>query len=197
MDVKLESLIEKIKKEGVEEAQRTSDDIINKAKKKAAEIVEQAKSDAEKIISQGKVEAAKFKANAEADIKQAARNTELLLKEKINQLFDRVFKRQVGAQLDPEFVKSLITKLVESWGKDSAAEVTVSAEDKTKLEALLFEGLSDEMKAGINLRISQELTKGFRISKKGDEVYYDFSDDAIAEVLKSLLNPNLKEILDS
>jgi len=68
--------------------------------------------------------------------------------------------------------------------------------DKSKLEALLFTGLKDELKQSITLKTSPDLTKGFRIGLKGEEVYYDFSDDAIAEILKSLINPKLKEILD-
>ena len=48
MDVKLGDLIEKIKKEGIEEAQQTSDEMINEAKQKAASIISQAKKEAEK-----------------------------------------------------------------------------------------------------------------------------------------------------
>lgn len=196
MDVKLENLIEKIRKEGIEEAQKNADEIVKEAKSKAATIVEKAKKDAEKIVDDGKNKSEQFKTNAEADVKQAARNTELLLKEKITGLFDLVFKNQVGDALDPEFLKSVITKIAETWAKDTDAEILLSKEDKKKLEAVLFQGLNAELKQSINIRVSQELTKGFRIGLKDEKVYYDFSDEAIAEVLKSLLNPSLKEILD-
>ena len=43
MDIKLENLIEKIKKEGVEDAQRKADEILKKAEKEAASIVEDAR----------------------------------------------------------------------------------------------------------------------------------------------------------
>ena len=50
MDVKLGDLIEKIKKEGIEEAQQTSDEMIIEAKQKAASIISQAKKKRRKLF---------------------------------------------------------------------------------------------------------------------------------------------------
>lgn len=196
MDVKLDSLIEKIKKEGVEDAQKQSEDILKDAKQNAASITENAQKEAEKIIEDGKKQAEQFRKNAESDLHQAARNTQLLLKEKITALFDNVFKREVGEKLTPEFLKELIMKIVSSWSEDSGAEIVVNEKDKKKLEALLFEGLKKDVKDSITVRASKEVTSGFHIGMKGDQVYYDFSDEAIADVLKTLISPSLKEILD-
>ena len=74
MDVKLDSLIEKIRKEGIEDAQHAADSIIKEAKQKAASIVEKAKKEAEKIIEDGKHQVDQYKATADVDLKQAARN---------------------------------------------------------------------------------------------------------------------------
>jgi len=196
MDVKLENLIEKIKKEGIEEAQQTSDELLKEAKQKAASIIDKAKKDAESIVQDGKRQSKQLQANAEAEIKQAARNTELLLKERINSLFDNVFKKQVSNTLSPEFLKELILKIADTWAKDDNKEVVLNSNDKEKLQDLLFSGLQEEARNTITLKTSQDISKGFRIGMKGDQVYYDFSDEAIAEVLKSLLNPTLKEILE-
>ena len=108
MDVKLENLIEKIRKEGIEEAQSSSDEIVKEAKQKAASIIDKANKDAEKIVQDAEAKADQFKTYAESDVKQAARNTELLLKEKITALFNGVFKRQVGGVLDAEYLKVFI-----------------------------------------------------------------------------------------
>ena len=196
MDVKLDSLIEKIKKEGIEEAQQTSDDLIKDAKSKAASIVDQARKESEKIVGDGNRKADQFRVNAEADIRQAAKNTELLLKEKINNLFDNVFKQEVAKQMKPDFLKELILKIINSWAKDSKVDVVVSDADKGKLQSILFSGLKGKLKDSITLKASKDVSKGFRIGMKDDQVYYDFSDDTIADVLKTLLNPSLKEILD-
>jgi V/A-type H+-transporting ATPase subunit E len=196
MELKLENLIEKIKKEGIEEAQQTSDSIINKAKQEAALIIEDKKKEAEKIIDDAKQEAQKFKQNAELAVQQAARDTELLIKEKLTNLFDRVFKKEVSNTLTPDFLNKLISKIVNKWADSPNAEITVAEKDKKKLEDLLFSSLKGEIKESITIKASSNLGKGFRIGLKDGQVYYDFSDDSIADVLKNFLNPRIKEILD-
>jgi V/A-type H+-transporting ATPase subunit E len=196
MDVKLDSLIEKIKKEGVEDAQKQSGEILKDAKQKASSITEKAQKEADKIIEDGKKQAEQFKKNAESDLQQAARNTQLLLKEKITNLFDNVFKREVGEKLTPDFLKELILKIVGSWAENSEAEIVVNEKDKKKLEDLLFSGVKKEMKDSITIRASKEVASGFQIGMKDSQVYYDFSDEAIADVLKTLISPGLKKILD-
>jgi len=196
MEVKLENLIEKIRKEGIEEAQQNADQIIKEAKQKAASLVDQAKKESEKIVADGKTQVDQYKATAEIDLKQSARNFELLLKEKINSLFDNVFKRQVADELKPDFLKAMILKIVEHWAKESKAEIVLNEKDKNQLEKVLFSGVKDDLKKTINIRVSSDIANGFRIGLKGDQVYYDFSDESIADVLKSLINPKLKEILE-
>ena len=196
MDVKLDSLIEKIKKEGIEEAQQKSDEMVKQAQQQASSIIDQAKKEATIVVENGKREVDQFQANAEADLQQAARNTELLLKEKINDLFNRVFKREVAGAMKPDFLKELILKIVNAWAKDSSAEIILNNKDKESLETLLFNGLKKQLKDSVTFKVSNDVSNGFRIGLKGEQVYYDFSDEAIAEALKSILNPKLKEILD-
>ena len=196
MDVKLDSLIEKIRKEGIDEAQLKADELINEAKKQAASIINDAKKESAKIVEDGKKQAAQFQQNAEADLKQAARNTELLLKEKIIGLFDKVFKKQVAAALKPDFMNKLIINIINTWAKDVNTEIIINDKDKKELENLLFTGLKKELKDSVNIRVSTDISSGFRIGLKGEQVYYDFSDEAIADVLKSLINHRLKEILE-
>lgn len=196
MDVKLDSLIEKIRKEGIEEAQHSADEIVKEAKQKAASLIENAKKEAEKIVADGKNQLDQYKTTAEIDLKQSARNFELLLKEKINSLFDNVFKRQVAAEMNPNFLKEMILKIVEYWTKDSKAEILLNEKDKDQLEKVLFSGVKDDVKKALNIRVSSDISNGFRIGLKGDQVYYDFSDESITEVLKTLISPKLKEILE-
>lgn len=196
MEVKLESLIEKIKKEGIEEARQTSEQIVAQAQQQAAATVAQAKEEAARIIAQGKAEAERFRRNAELALQQAARDTLLSLKERISELFDRVFKQEVAQTLSPEFLSQLIQNLVSQWARDGAAEVVVSAEDKEKLQALLFSGLRQQLRDGLVLRVGDSVRKGFRIGLRGEDVYYDFTEESIAEVLKSFLNPTLQALLN-
>ena len=177
-------------------ANTSADEIVKEAKKKATKIVDDAKKEAEKVVDDGKRKVDQFKSTAEADLQQAARNAELLLKERLTALFDAVFKREVADKLSADFMKEIILKIVDGWAKSADAEVVLNEKDKKALEAVLFKGVKEDVKKGISLKVSTEVANGFRIGMKGSDVYYDFSDDAIAEVLKSLINPNLKAILD-
>lgn len=196
MEVKIENIIEKLKKEGVEGAKKASDDILTNAKKEASDIVSNAKKEADKIIQDAKKKADAFQENSILAIRQAARDGELLLKGRIQTLFDNVFKQEVAGTMRPEFLKSLILNLIENWGEDSEAEITVSQSEVKELEKLLASGLKKKAKTGITLKASPDFSHGFRIGLKGRDVYYDFSDDSIAEVLRNALNARLKEILD-
>lgn len=194
MEVKLDSLIEKIKSEGVEGAQRASNEIIEKAKKDAAEIVAKAKKEAEEAMAKAEAKAKAFQTNSELAIRQAARDGELLFKGRITALFDAVFKRQTQSALTPDFMKEMILKIVADWKKPNV-EVTVSEDEAAKLEKVLFAGLAEDVKKGITIKPSSNVAGGFQIGLRGENVYYDFTDDTIAAIFKSFLNPRLNEIL--
>jgi V/A-type H+-transporting ATPase subunit E len=195
MDVKLDSLIEKIKKEGVDEARQNADKIIADARKQADQLVEKAKKDADALVSDGKKQVDQYQKNAEADLRQAARNSELLLKQEITALFDRVFKKEVADALTPEFLNKIILEMAKGWTEESEVEIAASESDAKDLEKILFSGLKKELHETIHLKPGAEIRHGFRIGLKDKQVYYDFSDEAIAEVLQSLINPRLVEIL--
>jgi V/A-type H+-transporting ATPase subunit E len=195
MDVKIENIIEKLKKEGVEKAQKASEQILADAKKKADQMIATAQKDAEKIVDDAKKQAASFEESSRVALKQAARDGELLLKRRIHALFDTVFKASSGEAMQPEFMQKLIYKLVEQWS-DKDLEIRVSEKDLKSLKKLLLAGMKKKAKTGIELKASADLQHGFRIGIKGDDVYYDFTDDSIAEILRMALNPKLKKMLD-
>ena len=195
MEVKLENLIEKLKSEGVEGAQKESDEIIAKAKNEAESIIANAKKNAEEIVAKAEAKAQQFQQNSELAVQQAARDGELFFKGKINELFDKVFKREVKAALTPDFMKEMILKIVDAWKAQTEVELVASEEDATKLQQLLFSGLHEDLKDGVLIKGGGDIRGGFKIGIKDENVYYDFSDESIAEVLKSFLNPRLNEIL--
>jgi len=196
MDVKLENLIERIKKEGIEGAQQMSDEIVEKAKGEADSIIDHAKKEAEKIVEEGRQQATQFQENAELALRQAARDCELLLRGKFTELFERVFKKEVSKSMTPDFLKDLILKIVDKWSDDVNAEIILSKKDRKQLEDLLFSSLKDELKDSITIKVSSDISRGFRFGLKGEDLYYDFSDESIAEMLRTFLNPRLKQILD-
>lgn len=196
MEAKLDSLIEKIKKDGIQEAQKEASRILNEAKANASKIVEEAKKEAKEIIEEAKREVERTQLNAEAAIKQAARDTILTTKEKIIELFNRALLQEVSVSLEPEFVAGLIKYIVENWVDKRNVEVLVSQEDVSKLEALLREKLREELKEAIEIKPDPSIAKGFKIGLKGENLYYDFTDETMTEILKSYLTPSVRNILE-
>ena len=199
MDVKLESLIEKIKKDGLEEAKKTSEEVIARAHQEGAGIVNDAKEKAKKILEEAQEETRKLKANTENSLRQAARDLVLVLKEQIINSFDRILKHNIQQAVSPDFMKELISGIIDKWSskKASAFEALVNARDKKKLEELLFSQFRKEARNMIEIKVASGIDKGFRIGIKGEDVHYDFTDQSILESLKEFLNPAISEMLDS
>ncbi|MBN2600667.1 MAG: hypothetical protein JXR87_01595 [Candidatus Marinimicrobia bacterium] len=196
MESKLEHLIEKIKSDGIEEAKKAAAEIAKSAQKEADDIVKKAKAEAEKIITEAEKEAEKLQSNAESALKQASRDTVLVTKEKLLKLFDAAFKKELGERMSPEFLNELVIKIVDSWGKDKELEVLVSDKDLKPLRELIFSKGRKELQDTVTIKVDKGISKGFRIGLKDNDVYYDFSDESVAEFLGEFLNPGIREILD-
>lgn len=198
MEVKLESLIEKIKKDGVEEAKRMAQEIIDEAKQKAAGIIEEANSRIEKKEKEAKVKIDSYKQNAESALKQAARDLTLALKEEIIKLFDQALKEKIAEGMEADFIKKLILKIADNLPvqKDKKLEVLVNAKDAQKLKSFLVAALKDKERS-IEVKTSKTIEHGFRIGVKGESAYYDFSEEAITEALGEFLNPAISQMLNS
>lgn len=197
MEVKLENLIEKIKKEGVQEAKKESEEIIKKANEERAGIIEGARKEADKILGKAKEEAERFKKNADSAVKQAVRDVILLVREQLEGLCDSVLRKRVGETLDPEFIKDLVVRIVNTWSPGVASlEVVVNEKDKKRLEEILCSEVKKETKDCLLIKVNNDIEKGFRIGVKGENVYYDFTDQSILESLKVLLNPEIAKLVD-
>ena len=199
MDVKLDSLIEKIKKDGLDEAKKVSQDIIQKAEGEAKAIVARAKAQSKTIVAQGQQEAQKLKKNTESSLRQAARDLLIGLRNEINSLLARLIKQRVAKEFEPALMAKLIVAIVGNWSKAKGAdlEVLVNKADKQKLESLLYKELKDRAREKIEIKINKTIDKGFRIGIKGDDLYYDFTDEALSETFKEFLNPAIGAMLDT
>ncbi len=197
MEMQLQNIIDKIKKEGVEQAKSESDKLIKEAQAKAKSIIQEAENKKQEILKSAEKETLNFKNNAQDSLKQTLRDTLLALREKITGLFDVVVKREIRSALTPEVVSGMVLKIVENFKKDKEIklEILLSAEDKQKIEELALGSLSQELKKDIVFKVSHSLNKGFRIGVKDGNSYYDFSDEALLEAFTNYLNPKLVEIL--
>ncbi|MGB3112891.1 MAG: V-type ATP synthase subunit E [Candidatus Omnitrophota bacterium] len=197
MEMELKTIIEKIKQEGVGEAEKKAAHIIETAQAGAKRVLDQAREERAAIIKKAEQEAAKLRDNGEKALSQASRDVLLSLREQIIELFDKVVKREVAAQLTPDVLKEMILKLVEKFEKEEKLdlEILLSKKEKKDLEEAVFSALKGEMKKGVTIKISPVIEHGFFIGEKDKGSYYDFTDEAIAEAFMAYLNPKIVDIL--
>jgi len=191
MDIQLNELIEKIKKDGIQSASEEAAKLKSQAEAEAKRIVDAAKKEAEAITSKAKSDAERTEKAGIAAVGQASRNLVLEFKGKIQGLLDALVAKDAAAAYDESTLKSLIPEIVKNWGKGDDLAVILPEGDLKKLEGAFQGKLAAELKKGA------DFGAGFRIANKDGSAYYDFSADAVAELVSGYLNPRLAETLKS
>ena len=196
----VKGLIDTIKKEGIQEANRQGEDIIREAQKKAEDIVLKARKEAERIVNDAKENAEKMKLSGEKALTQAGRNLIISLKQQITELFKKVTEAQVTSAFTPEVIKDVIIKIIENWDMTEnfpGIEVLVDKKDLKKLEEALVKSLSEEWKNGVILKPVDNIQAGFQIGEKDGNVHYNFTSKGISEILSEYLNPQIAKFLEA
>lgn len=197
MEANLENLIDRIKSEGIEEAEEEAERKLEEAEEKARQIVESAEEEAEQIVDKAELEAEQLQESGEEALKQAHRDTILVTKEKITELLDKVFKTKIGEALDVDFLQDLIEDTVKQLGEEKEYEISLSEEERKELvESLFKESRSELDEEEIDLLPNRDVDAGFRISVKDEDVYYDLSDEGLAKYLSEFLNPAVRQVLE-
>jgi len=198
MDVQVKELIEKIKNDGVKNAEESASRIISEAEKKAAALVEAAEKEAVEIRSQAQNEAGRMEQAGKEALKQAGRDLLLNVKKDVEELFDRIVKAGTAEVLNGDSLKDCIVSVLKSWKGDELSDLTVLVpEDVLKnMEKDLTSQLKSEIDKGLEIRPFKDIEAGFRISVKDGRAFYDFSDTELMELLSKYLNPGLMEILE-
>lgn len=198
MAIQVQELIDKIKSEGLRAAQDEAERIIAGAKAQARAIVAEAESQAQDASRRADEASARAQAAGKAALAQASRDAILQLGKDMRRVLDRVVARELRAGYDAEALKRIIPGLVASW-KDSESgglSVLLSAQDLAALESFFAERLKAELKGGkLELSGAAELKSGFKVLERDGSAYFDFSSDALAELISSHLNPLLAEIV--
>ena len=199
MDIQVQELINKIKRDGIETASEEAAKIKLEAETEAKQIVEAARKEAAEIVAKGKKDAERAEKAGLAALEQASRNLVLVFKGEIEALLDQVIKTQLGASYNTDVLKAVLPDLLKAWGTKSTDSLAVLLPEASlkKLQGYFKEKLASELKRGLELRSDRNLAVGFRIANKDGSAYYDFSADSVAEMLSAYLNPHLAEILKS
>jgi V/A-type H+-transporting ATPase subunit E len=197
MEIQLQELIDKIKRDGIASASEASSRLKAQAEAEAKRIVEGANREAEAIIAKAKADSERFEKAGVATLEQASRNLLLAFKGEIQSILDKIIARETAAAYSDDALKAALPDLIKSWaakGADSL-DLILSEGQLAGLQSFFREKLAAELKGGLELKPSRSLDAGFRIANKDGSAYYDFSAQSVAELLSAYLNPRLAEIL--
>ena len=198
MDVQLKELIDKIKNEGVKEAEEAGKKIKDEAESKKSELISNAEKEAAEIIEKARQEAANAEERGNEALKQSGRNLLLQLNTTIQKIFEETVTKEVKEAYSEKILEETIIKLINGWSEKGEAklEVLLSEEDCGKIESSLKAKLGEKMKEGITIKPVADIEAGFKISEKEGKLYYDFTHKGIAECLMEYLNPKLGELMN-
>ncbi|MDR3167888.1 MAG: V-type ATP synthase subunit E [Treponema sp.] len=198
MDIQLQELIDKIKRDGIESASEEASRLKAQAEGEAKRIVEAARREAEAIITKGKADAERSEKAGVAALEQASRNLVLAFKTEIETLLDKLLAGDVAASYGDDVLKAVLPELIKGWAHspgENSPDLILSEGSLKKLESYFRDKLASELKQGLELKSDRNLSAGFRIANKDGSAYYDFSAESVAEQLSAYLNPRLSEIL--
>ena len=198
MDVQLQELIDKIKKDGVATAEKEAAKIIDAAEKKAETIIADAQSKAEQIIKNGKNETQRIEKASEEAIVQAGRNMLLSFKDSLIQELDGLILTETAKAQSKDVLAKLVPETVKAWAKNADASelsVLLSEKDLKALEKGLTASLKAEIKKGLEIKPDKTLTAGFRIGVKNGAAFYDYSAEALSEMFAAYLNPKVAGLM--
>ena len=198
MEIQLQELIDQIKKEGVEAAETEARSIVDAAKEQAEKIIAQAQEEAKQILINAKNENERMVKSSEDAIRQAGRNLLISFRESIARELKAIVGENVTAVYSSENLSQLIIKVVEGWAAKPDAEdisVVLTGEDLKALEETLLAGLKEKMLKGVTLKANDNFDGGFRIAVNDGGVYYDYSAEAVVEMLSNYLSPKVAELM--
>ncbi|ASQ28926.1 V-type ATP synthase subunit E [Borrelia miyamotoi] len=195
MQFEVKDLINKIKKDGLEEAEKLANEILFNARKDAEAIILKAQSEAEKLKIQAEKEASEYKRHSLKASRQAVRDLIIATEKNIKSLFKTALKESISNVYDDNFLAELIVRVVDVWSKNDVIDIMINESVLSNLLSILRARIGDKLGSTVEIKPFETIGKGFKIQQRDGNLYYDFTSETIADILFEYLNPRFKEII--
>lgn len=198
MEIQLQELIDRIKKDGVEVAEAEAGNIVDSAKTEAERIISDARAQADKILSDARAENDRMVKSSEDAIRQAGRNLLISFRESVAKELDTIIGEAVNSVYSPDALAQLVTSVVEAWANKPDTEnieVILNTDDAEMLEKVAVSSLKERISKGITLKANDNFDGGFRISVNDSGAYYDYSAEAVVDMMSNYLSPKVVKLL--
>ena len=184
----LQSLLEKINRDGIEKADAEAKRIIDEAKAKADALIKDARAQAEQSRAKAEQDAADFAKRATETIRQSARDTVISVQTAVTKMLEKLLTESVDAALaNPDTVAGLAAGAVEDLAR--SAEVLAN----TKLVAALKARLAAQK--NITVVTDDTIGSGFTVKIDNGRIEHSFTGDVVAAELAKRLRPDLAALM--
>ena len=198
MEIQLQELIDQIKKDGVASAEAEAAAILKAARDEADVILSKARADADQMVQDARAACKREAAAGEDAIRQAGRNLLLSFRESVVRELTALLQSSVSAVYSSDAFAELLTRAVEGWARQPDAaglQVVLNQADLDRLQSTVLAGLKERMGGGVTFRASDRFDGGFRVGVGDGGVYYDFSAEAVVDMLSAYLDPKVTALL--
>ena len=188
MAEELQSLIEKINRDGVEKANAEAERIVSAAKDQGAALLKSAKDEADRLAAEAAQKADESAAHAHETMKQAARDAIISVQETVQQALEKLLTTDVEAALaDPATATAVVGDAVRELV--GTGEVTAGPKIAAALKAQLAS------QPNFTVVLDETLGAGFTVKLDGGRVEYDFTAATLAAELAKRLRPDLAKLM--
>ena len=189
-EIRIQDLLETINKDGIEKGEEQARKIISEANEKAAAIIRDAEGNSRSMIEAAKAECDTFVKQGNAALRQAADNVCISLKSELNGMIAKVVRKTLESKMRSDGMIELIRE---------ALKVNPSRNVVLELSRNMFDfcsnSLHDEISKGLEIKASDAVRSGFRLSERNGSGYYDFSADELVGLVMPYLSDSLTNAL--
>jgi V/A-type H+-transporting ATPase subunit E len=199
----IRELVRKLHEDGVESGRKEAQRLVEEARQHAAKIVNDARHEAETLLQRARETADRESAAARQALALAVRDAILTLKEGLKTQFAMQLQSLLDRQLrEEDLLRQMLLALAGSASPqlraDGGPEIVVSAasfEGRSAADDLIAAIARDMLLEGVTLRAAPLARAGIVARLNDGQVELAFTDDAVAEVLRSQLLPRFHDLL--
>lgn len=199
MAEQLQALLDRINRQGIEQAEQEKARIVSEAEVEAEGLIREAREKAEKLVSDAEKEANLLVRKGKESLEQAARKVLLSLREELGKRMSAVTRECLAGELSGDRLAKAVETAAKAYmtegGRAKSVNVLVPAADREAIADHVFAALADDFEKKPEISPCPDISAGFRLVFDGSDAQYDFSDEALMEVFARFLNPRLASLV--
>ncbi|MBR5001206.1 MAG: V-type ATP synthase subunit E, partial [Firmicutes bacterium] len=119
-------------------------------------------------------------------------------RESVSRELNVIVGETVTAAYSSEDFEKLVMAAVDNWSRKPDVDdlsVILNTEDLEKMEGTMLAALKDRMMQGVTLKANDNFDGGFRIAVNEGSAYYDYSAEAVVDMLSAYLSQKVTVLL--